>query len=69
MWINDTYINEKSVAVAEPYIMDCSYGIKINSIPIEIGRTDGERYSSEEKEELLSTVKTNYIKEIEKCNG
>ena len=39
MWINDTYINEKNVIVAEPYIMDCSYGIKINDIPVEISRS------------------------------
>ena len=68
MWINNTYINEKCVATVEPYIMDCSYGIRVNDIPVEIDRTT-ERYSPEEKEELLIKIMDNYIKEIEKCNG
>lgn len=60
MWINDTYINEKNVIVAEPYIMDCSYGIKINDIPVEISRST-EVYSKEEKERILQVIKNEFI--------
>ena len=63
MWINNTYINEKNVVVVEPYIMDCSYGIKINDIPVEIERSST-IYSKEEKEIILEKIKKDYIEVI-----
>ena len=63
MWINNTYINEKNVVVVEPYIMDCSYGIKINDIPVEIERS-ANMYSKEDKEEILKRIKKDYIRVI-----
>ena len=60
MWINNTYINEKNVVVVEPYIMDCSYGIKVNDIPVEIERSST-IYSKEEKERILQVIKDDYI--------
>ena len=67
MWINDTFIIEKNVVTVEPYIMDCSYGIKVNDIPIEIERSES-IYSKEEKEGIKVKIKENYIQEIINAN-
>ena len=65
MWLNNTYINEKNVVVAEPYVQDSSYGIKINGIPVEIGNTTS-RYGKAEKLDIIKKIIHNYIIDIER---
>ena len=40
--------------------MDCSYGIKVNDIPVEIKRSST-IYSKEEKERILQVIKDEYM--------
>ena len=47
MWIGNTYIKESNVFMAEPFVQDCSYGVRINGIPIVIGSYDN-KYTKEE---------------------
>lgn len=66
MWINNNYINEKNVALAEYYVQDCDYGLKINGIAIQVGSSPV-IYTPEEKAQLAEKLK-DYIKAIEECN-
>ena len=66
MWINDVYIKEKNVFMAELYVQDCDYGLKINGVAIQVGSSSS-IYTPEEKEQIAEKLK-DYIKEIEKCN-
>ena len=66
MWINNTYIKEKNVALAEYYVQDCDYGLKINGVAFQIGSSSSV-YSPEEKEQIKEKL-LGYIRDIEKCN-
>lgn len=66
MWINDIYIKEKNVALAEFYVQDCDYGLKINGVAIQVGSSSSV-YTPEEKAQIAETLR-GYIKVIEECN-
>lgn len=57
MWIKETYVNVKNIVVVEPYIMDRSYGLKINGIPVEIDNSI-KVYSVEEKDEISKEIRS-----------
>lgn len=61
MWINGTYVNVKNIVVAEPYIMDRSYGLRINGIPVEM-ESSTKIYSASEKIDIRKKIE-NFIKD------
>ena len=63
MWIGNTYIKESNVFMAEPFVQDCSYGVRINGIPIVIGSSDT-KYTKEEKAKLIEEIINSYIRNM-----